>query len=381
MRRGLPVNEDKSSRYHRQRRLAAFVSLAITLVWLAALVVSGGSAMLRSWAERLGGPASEGFGEYAISVMAFTVVLFAIEEALGFPLSLYRGFVIEHRYGLSRETLREWLRDHAKAAGVALVFSLVAAIAVYATIYATPRWWWLLTAILATCAAIVLTNILPTILLPLFYRLQPLDRPALRDRLVALADAQGIKAIGVFVWGLGEKTRKANAALVGLGHSRRILLSDTLLAEYSDDEIEVILAHELAHHVHRDLWKAIALEGVIALFAAWAADFLRRAIGPVFGFAGPQDLAAMPLHLLGAGVVSVVAVPLVNAFSRRNERSADAFALDLTARTDSFVSAMKRLGAQNLAEPRPSALTQILFYTHPPLEDRIAAAEQRRTAG
>lgn len=372
------MNEDKSSRYHRQRRVASLAALTITAAWLLALVVSGGSAALRSWAETLGGPATAGFPRYALSVAAFTVVLFAIEEALGFPLSCYRGFVIEHRYGLSRESFREWLRDHAKAAGIGLIFSLIAAVAVYAAIYMTPTWWWLATAFLATVAAIILTHILPTALLPLFYRLEPLERAVLRDRLVALARAQGVEAIGVFVWGLGDKTRKANAALVGLGRSRRILLSDTLLAEYSDDEIEVILAHELAHHVHHDLWKAILLEALIALAAAWAADFLRRAIGPVFGFAGPQDLAAMPLHLIGAGFISVLAIPIVNALSRRHERSADSFALTLTSRYESFVSAMKRLGAQNLAEPRPSALMRLLFYTHPPLEERISAAEAWR---
>jgi len=348
--------------------------MALTATWLVVLILSGASALLRVWAEAVGGPASAGFPEYALAAAVFTTVLFFIEETSGFPLAYYRGFLLEHRYGLSRESLRDWLRDHAKAAGIGLVFSLVAAVAVYAAIYLTPRWWWLITALLATLAAMLLTNILPTVLLPLFYRLEPLDRAELRDRLIALARAQGVKAIGVFIWGLGEKTRKGNAALVGLGHTRRILLSDTLLAEYSDDEIEVILAHELAHHVHHDLWKAIALEAAIALVAAWTADFTRRAVGPIFGFTGPQDLAAMPLHLLGAGVVSVLAVPLINAVSRRNERSADRFALQLAGRPAAFISAMKRLGAQNLAEPRPSALIRLLFYTHPPVDERIASA-------
>jgi len=165
--------------------------------------------MLRSWAERLGGPASDGFAEYVVSVIAFTLVLFAIEEVLGFPLSYYRGFAIEHRYGLSRESFREWMRDHAKATAVGVVFSLVAAVAVYAGIYVTPTWWWLIAAVLATdsrnCSHEYSAYRPP----PAFYRLEPLDRAALRDRLVALADAQGIRAIGVFVWGLGEKTRKA----------------------------------------------------------------------------------------------------------------------------------------------------------------------------
>jgi STE24 endopeptidase len=369
------VNEDKASRYHRQRRLLAVASVALTAAWLIVLILSGVSLRLRTWAEALGGPPSGGFAGYALAAVVFTTVLFLIEEVLGFPFAYLRGFLLEHRYALSRESRRDWFRDHAKAAAVGFLFVLVAAVAVYAAIYLTPRWWWVVTAVLATFAAILLTNILPTVLLPLFYRLEPLDRAELRDRLIALARAQGIEAIGVDVWGLGEKTRKANAALVGLGHTRRILLSDTLLAEYSDEEIEVILAHELAHHVHHDLWKAIAFEAAVVLVAAWTADFVRRAVGPVFGFSGPQDLAAMPLHLLGAGFVSLLALPLMNALSRSNERSADRFALQLTARSAAFISAMKRLAAQNLAEPRPSALIRVLFYTHPPVEDRIANAD------
>lgn len=369
------MNEDRASRYHRQRRYVAVASLLLTAALLVMLIVTGAAATLARWAEAFGGPASAGYLRYAAAVSVFTVALFLLEEALGFPLAFYRGYTLEHRYGLSREALSDWARDHAKAAAIGLAFSVLAAVAVYSAIYVTPRWWWLFAAAFATVAAILLTNILPTVLLPLFYHLEPLGRADLRDRLIALARAQGVKAIGVYVWGLGEKTRKANAALVGLGRTRRILLSDTLLGEYSDDEIEVVLAHELAHHVHHDLWKAIALEAFIALAAAWGADMARRLFGPLFGFSGPQDLAAMPLHLVGAGFVSVVAVPLANAMSRRNERAADLFALRLTRRPAAFISAMKRLGAQNLAESRPSALTQVVFYTHPPVEERIARAQ------
>jgi STE24 endopeptidase len=368
------LNEDKASRYHRQRRATALASLALSGVVLAALVVSGASAALRDWAESAGGRAAAGFGPFIAACLLFGGLLFLLHEVVEFPLSVYRGYVLEHRYGLSRETFSDWMRDHLKAALIGLVFTVVATIAVYSAIYRWPTWWWLAAAGLATAAAIVLTNILPTVLLPIFYRLEPLERVELRDRLIALARAQGVDAIGVYVWGLGAKTTKANAALVGLAHTRRILLSDTLLAEYSEEEIEVILAHELAHHVHQDLWKAIALEAGIALLAAWCADFTRRAVGPVFSFYGPQDVAALPLHMLGAGVVSVLSVPLVNAVSRRNERSADRFALELTGRPAAFISAMRRLGAQNLAEPRPSLLVRLLFYTHPPVEERIASA-------
>lgn len=368
------MNEDRASRYHRQRRRATILSLLLTAALLVALVISGASIALRDWAESLGGSPADGLSGYLIACALFASVLFALEEVLGFPLAAYRGYALEHRYGLSREAFRDWCRDHAKAAAIGLAFTVVAALAVYTAIHMTPRWWWLVAAILATLAAIVFTNILPTVVLPVFYRLEPLDRPELAGRLIALARAQGVEALGVYVWELA-KTRKANAALVGLGSTRRILLSDTLLAEYSEDEIEVILAHELAHHVHRDLWKAIAIEAAIALMAGWCADFTRRLIGPVLGFSGPQDLAALPLHLFGAGVVSVAAVPFVNALSRHNERRADRFAVELTRRPAAFISAMRRLGAQNLAESRPSAITRLIFYTHPPVEERIEAAK------
>ncbi len=368
------MNEDRASRYHRQRRRAAVGSLLLTAALLIVLILSGAAVWLRGWAEAVGGPAAAGFPPYAVAVCAFSLALLLLLEMLELPLAYYRGYALEHRYNLSREARSDWMRDQAKAAAIGLVFGLVAAVAVYAAVYVTPRWWWLFAAAFATLAAILLTNILPTVLLPLFYRVEPIENAELRDRLIALARAQGITAIGVHVWGLGDKTRKANAALVGLARTRRILLSDTLLAEYSAEEIEVILAHELGHHVHHDLRKAIALEGGIALAAAWGADMTRRAIGPILGFSGPQDLAAMPLHLLGAGLVWVLAVPLANALSRQNEHRADGFALRLTGRRAAFISAMKRLGAQNLAEPRPSTLTRVLFHTHPPLEERIARA-------
>jgi STE24 endopeptidase len=174
---------------------------------------------------------------------------------------------------------------------------------------------------------------------------------------------------------MADKTRKANAALAGLGATRRILISDTLLAEHSDDEIEVVLAHELAHHVHRDLWSSLAMEGLLLAAGFYAADrVLDRATG-VFGLTGKTDIAALPLLVLSAAAVMVLLRPFANALSRRHERRADRYALDATGNTAAFISAMKRLGAQNLAEEQPPRLVELLFYTHPPMAARIAAAQ------
>jgi len=353
------VNEDKATRYNRLKRRTALLSLALSAAFLVLLLITGASVAIR---DRTG------------SLAGYVVLVALLHETLAFPLALYGGFLLERRYGLSTISVRAWLRDHVKALAIGLVFSLFAAGVLYAAAALAGDLWWALAAAVFSLLAIAITNLAPVLLMPLFYRFSPLQRPELTERLLALARAHGVRAVGVFEWGLGEKTSKANAALVGLGRTRRILLADTLLAAYSDDEIEVILAHELGHHVHRDLWKAIAFETALAFLGAFAADRLFRALGPTFSVLRVDDPAGLPLLLLGAGAVSLVLVPLANALSRHAERRADRFALTLTNRPDAFITAMRRLASQNLAEEHPSRLVRALFYTHPPIPERIAAA-------
>ena len=189
--------------------------------------------------------------------------------------------------------------------------------------------------------------------------------------------ARGV--LGAYEWGLGDKTKKANAALAGIGATRRILVSDTMLAEYSDEEIEVVLAHELAHHVHGDIWKGIAFESALIVAGFYLAARVLTTFSPSIGLRGPVDVAGLPLLLLAAGAVSLVTVPVAHAMSRAYERRADRFALDLTRNPAAFISAMRRLGAQNLAEEHPSRMVQWLFYSHPPMRERISAAQAFRT--
>jgi STE24 endopeptidase len=237
-----------------------------------------------------------------------------------------------------------------------------------------PETWWLASSVVFTAATAVLARITPTVLLPLFYRFKPLERESLRERLVSLSRRAGLPVLGVYEWGLGEKTRRANAALVGAGATRRILLSDTLLADYSEDEIEVILAHEMAHHVHRDILKGIAIQFALLVAALGASAAALHAWATTIGLHSPVDPAGVPVLLLVAGAVSIAATPLLNAFSRRNERRADHYAIGLTRQPAPFVSAMRRLAAQNMAEENPSTTALWFFHSHPPVEERIAAA-------
>lgn len=362
------MNEDKAARYHRLRRRASLLSTSAGALVLLLLLVTGASAALRNAAAVLAS------GSFTVSIAIYVVLIALIGEVVQLPLAFYQAVTLERRYGLSTQSNRGWWIDHVKAGAVALIFAVGGAELVWHLLRRAPEVWWVVAAVCFSVMIVGMAQLAPVLILPLFYTCKPLDRPALRDRLVALADRAGARVLGVFEWRLSDRTRKANAALTGLGRTRRILVSDTLLADHSDDEIEVILAHEIAHHVHRDIWKDIALEvALVALGFNLADRALSAAVG-WFGVQGKADVAALPVLLLAAGAVSLALMPLANALSRAHERHADHYALEMTRNAPAFVTAMKRLGATNLAEEHPSRLVEMLFYTHPPVDARIAAA-------
>jgi STE24 endopeptidase len=372
------ANEDKATRYQRLRRRASFAGTALTAVWLLAFFMTGWSASVRDVSADIAG------GSFALTVVGYVVMVGLLSEAIQLPLAFYQGVVLERRYELSTQTSWRWCLDQLKAGAVALVFGVIAALIVWTLLRWMPQWWWLAAAMCFAWLMVVLAQLAPVLLLPVFYTFKPLDRPALVERLVALAERAGARVLGVFEWRLSDRTRKANAALTGIGRTRRILLSDTLLAGHSDDEIEVVLAHELAHHVHHDIWKGIALETVLTTLGFFLADRVLTAAVGHFGVAAKDDVAALPVLVLAGGAVSLALLPLANAVSRAHERRADRYALEMTKNAAAFSSAMKRLGAQNLAEERPSRLVEILFHSHPPIAARLEAArawESRHVRG
>jgi STE24 endopeptidase len=364
------VNEDKAARYHRLRRQASLLETLVVALALVLLLVIGGSAALRDWALAATAQST------VLSMALYTAVVVLLSELLQLPLAFYQGVILERRYDLSTQAARRWWSDRLRALLVGLPLAIAGAVLVVSLIRWMPAYWWVAAAV---CLAILLTlmaHLAPVLLLPLFYRFTPLERPALTSRLVALAERAGTEVLGVFEWRMSDRTRKANAALTGIGRTRRILLSDTLLAAHSDDEVEVILAHELAHHVHHDIWKSIALEFVLILIGFLLADrVLHLAVGH-FGISGKADIAGLPLLVLAGGAVSLLLLPVANAVSRLHERRADRYALDMTSNPAAFASAMKRLSAQNLAEERPSWWVEMFFHSHPSIGERIDAAHR-----
>ena len=256
---------------------------------------------------------------------------------------------------------------------VGALLALLGAETLYALLRATP-WWWLWGTAIFLAGYAGLAWLAPVWLLPLFYRLVPLDDVNLRDRLLRVAARAGVPVLGVWVLDQSRKSRTANAAVVGLGATRRIVIFDTLIKEFSADEIEVVLAHEMAHQVHNDIGRGLLVQGALTLATFWLADHGLRAGIERLGLTGLADLAGLPLFgliLMGVGLVSL---PLGNGWSRRVERQADDFALQMSGHPAAFIAAMERLGTLNLAERDPHIVKEILLYSHPSIGRRIRRA-------
>jgi STE24 endopeptidase len=355
-----------AARYHRLQLLLTLLGLSLSIAYLLALIMTGGGHGLTRLSARV---TSARWGQVALVALA----LGAGHGLLGLPVRLVRSYWLPRRFGLLHQPLGGWLGDQLKATLIGGALGLAAVEIVYALLALTPLWW-LVTAAVFFAAQVAMTAVLPIWIIPLFYRLTPLADSGLRDRLLTLARRAGVAAIGVFVADQSRKSRTANAAVVGLGRTRRIILFDTLLAEFPPEEIESVLAHELGHHAHGDMRRGLLVNGALTLVTAWLAALGLDAGVALLGLAGPADPAGLPWLALVALALGMVQLPLANGFSRWIERQADDFALATTGDASAFVGAMERLAGLNLAERRPSRLKEIVLFSHPALDRRIARA-------
>ena len=366
------ANEDKSARYHRLRRRVSLFDTTAQAAFLLLLVLSGASTAILRWVGAIIGSG------LVPAVVGYVFVVAALSELIHLPFAFHLGVVLERRYGLSSETTFRWVLDHFKAAAITLLLMMVTAVMVIGLLRVSPARWWIVAAIVFAVVLVLLARFAPVLLLPLFYDIRPLERDELRKRLLVLAGKARTPVLGVYEWRVGDRTSKANAALVGIGRTRRILVSDTLLAAHSDEEIETVFAHELAHHVYGDIWTGLVLEAIVVAIGFYLADRVLSSFALALDLDGKADIAGLPLLMVSVGAVSLALKPLGNALSRAHERRADRYALETTGNSTAFISAMKRLAASNLAEERPSPLVEALFHTHPSTAARIEAAKAWR---
>lgn len=364
-----PERQIQARRYARLRRRLIPVSLGLGLAWTLGLLLTGAAIDLRQVLTDL-------TTSRALIVALFCGIVGAGYVLLELPLSYYSGFVLPHRFGLSTQGLRDWVLDRLKAGLIGAVLGLVIIQALYLALTAWPDTWWLPIGVVYLLLGVVLSALAPILIAPLFFKFTPLEEEhkVLADRLTVLAEQAGTRVRGVYRIDMSRRTRAANAALMGLGRSRRIVVGDTLLGGFNDDEIETILAHELAHQVHRDVVLGILTESLITLVGMWLASLaLEWGVGR-FGLNSVDDVAGLPWLALVLGGFGLVTMPLVNAWSRWRERLADCYAVQATGKPLAYASALVRLADQNLGEVEPPFWVAFLLYSHPPLGKRIAAA-------
>jgi len=364
-----PSDSPEARRYNRIRRWMGVADFILSLVLMVALLVTGWSGMLRDIAYKAT------FQHYSLAVFLYVLMLMVLAKVLGLSLDYY-SFRLEHRYQLSNLRLRAWIWDEVKGFLVGVVLAGIVVEMLYFIMRQVPQHWWLIAWGAFLGLFVLLAQLAPVVLFPVFYKFAPLENEELKERLVRLGERAGTRVRGVYQWKLSEKSKKANAALTGLGNTRRIILADTLLANYSTDEIEAVLAHELGHHVHRHIFKSILVQAGITFVGFWAGNLvLHYAVDRLHIFETLSDFADLPLLMLVATVLSLLVLPLLNAYSRFNERQADLYAFRSIATVTPFISAMNKLAKQNLAERSPSKWVEWLFHSHPAISRRVAAAE------
>ena len=363
-----PADSPGAARYNRIQRWLGIADFALGLALLIVLLVTGWTGTLRDLSYRAG------FQNYSLAVFLYLVMLLAISKILSFGLDYY-GFRLEHKFQLSNQRLRPWLLDELKGFLLGILLGGIAIEVLYFILRQYPEHWWLIAWAVFMGLFVLMAQLAPVILFPIFYKFEPLDDEDLKRRLIVLGERAGTRVRGVYRWRLSEKTKKANAALAGLGSTRRIILADTLLDNYSHEEIEAVLAHELGHHVHKHILKSIGMQALTSLVGFWAANFaLHYAAERLHMFESLSDFANLPLLALVFTILGFLLMPALNAYSRYNERQADLYAFESIASVEPFISSMNKLAGQNLAERTPSRLVEILFHSHPAISRRVEAA-------
>jgi STE24 endopeptidase len=372
------TQQDKEQRlqqaikYQRAKNTLFFFDQGYGILFLALFLFLGISAFLRRQIERI---TKKQFWVVAFYTLMFLIIAFIV----GFPTSYY-GFSLEHKFELSNQTFFQWFGEELLALLVMAIIALIAVEGIYLALRKAPRTWWIYMSVVFIGFAVVLVNLAPVLIMPLFNVYTPLPEGELRERLVSLSHGADVEVEDIFTVDMSKQTRKANAMFTGLGNTKRIVLGDNLVKEFTTDQVEVVIAHEMGHNLMHHIWQGILFSALMA-----AIGFL------IIHLSGPKiinkwrnrlridsmaDVAGLPLILLIFSLYGLVTMPIFPAVSRHMERQADRFALDMTHNKEAFISAMDELAYMNLSDPNPSPIIEFLLYDHPPISKRIKFAQE-----
>lgn len=368
----------KAKRYSRTKLavlLASTIWGTAHLVWFAR---DRRSARLKAAvADRVSDP--------RLTAPVYFAVVAGVSWLANLPVRLMGGWLVERRFGLTKQSLRGWFGDELKGLGLSLVLQPALLTGAWAVIKRRPRDWWLLLAGMAVPLSVLFGYLAPVLIMPLFNRFTPLRDRDLADRVKELSARAGVRIADVYEIDMSRQSEKPNAFFAGLGGSKRIALGDTLLARFPPAEVEGVVAHELGHQVKGDIWRFVGFAGAAGFATAWALSVLApRAIAATREATGVEEVgdeASFPVIALIGGALGFVIGPAQAAFSRAIERRTDRYALELTGDGETYASAMGRLAAQALADPEPPPPVVWFLYSHPPIAERIRAARAFETQG
>jgi STE24 endopeptidase len=366
--------QQKAREYARIRRRLSYITMGIGAVGIIILLFTNLGIWLANQLHALSWQPVAGW--FPLQILAYFLILMLAYEIITAPIAYYSGFVLPHRYGLSTMSLKSWLVDLFKGLALSLVLEILVVEFVYLLLAIQPQTWWLWVALAMLFFSVVMANLAPVLIFPIFYKFTPLPEGDLSKRLLALAQRAHTRVRGVFTMHMSNKTTAANAALMGLGNTRRIVIGDTMLDRYTPDEIEVVLAHELGHHVHHDIWKLIISQSILTLGGLYLVNLvLHWAVDNQHIYTSLADPATIPLLLALMGAFSLIVMPIGNGLSRAIEYQADEYALQSTKMVEPFKRAMTRLANQNLSDVEPSPIIEFLFHDHPSINKRLKHAD------
>jgi STE24 endopeptidase len=366
-----PEQRTEARRYGRISLGFTLADMSVDLAYLA-LMAFVFARPLDAWLA--GFPALAG-PQSMLRLLALLGIVIGLHILVSLPLSFIDGYVVEHRFGLSNQTLRRWVRNWLLRNTLALVLGGAMFAGLYWIMWHTGTYWWLIAAGAFFVVSVILGQLAPVVFLPLFYKIERIENAELAERMRRLADGTGLAIEGVYRLGLSADTSKANAMLAGLGRTRRVLMGDTLLDKFSPDEIEVIFAHEIGHHVHRHIPKMIAAGVIFSLLGFWLVD---RVIVWWAGVpsAAEAPVSTLPLVMFALTAFQLVLGPLQNIISRHYERQCDSYALRRTGLRDAYRTAFQKLAQLNKADPEPNPVEAFLLHSHPPIKERLAMARE-----
>lgn len=362
------MSNDKAKKYNKIKLIIGIGKGVISWILILLFVACGLS-------ETLSNQLSNYIDNAYLLFLSFTIIAGFCLSVLFLPVNFYTEYLLEHKYGLSNQTISKWMIENLKSLLVGGVIGVPILLIFFFALNEFGNFWWLPFSIILFLISVVLAKILPIIILPLFYKVTPIDDEDLKIRIIKLSENVKMNVENVFKFDMSKNTKKANAAFTGMGKTKKIILGDTLLENFSNDEIEVILAHEIGHYKHKHITKNIIISTIFSFLTFFLMAFLYQNTIYLFGFNAITEVAALPILSLWAVLIGIIQSPITNGISRKFEYDADTYAVKETQKGDVFIEALKKLNEQNLGDAEPHPFIEWYSYSHPSIKKRVAFIE------